>query len=394
MTNDSTLIWQWTNEYLLTLTAATNGTANTNVSGWYTNGLTVEISATGDTGYAFSQWTGDVPLGGHTNNPLTVTMDQARTIQANFASNSPQTKIWTGTANWASATNWSPAGMPGPQDTAIIQSGKATLCDPTWIAVMTNSGTLTFSGWHAVVTASNVVIAAAGRVNHLGPTTNSAVSNRVRFVSTTMTINGTINVTSNGYYGGMSGVGHLTGYGPGGGGTHNGGGHGGVGGHGGGATYGSSNMPVTMGSGGGNGGYEGSSANGGHGGGVVYLAVGTLIVNGSIIADGSSGAFQQYCCSGGGAGGSIWIVADTLQGAGNIYARGGAAATDWSDKGGGGGGGRIAIYLFKSPYYTTGRFTGTIAASGGVSDGTSTYDGYPGTIYLKQWPRGTVLSTW
>jgi hypothetical protein len=390
ITNDSTLTWLWTNQYLLTLTAATNGTANTNVSGWYTNGTQVVIAATGNTGYAFSQWTGDVPYGGHTNNPLTVTMDQARTIQANFASNSPQTKIWTGTANWASMTNWNPAGMPGPQDTAVIQSGTVTLSDPTWVRSLTNSATLTFSGWQTILTASNVVLAGGSTVNHTGP--SSTTSNRVYFVCDNMTLSGSINVSGRGYTNatgpgaGMSSSSHG-----------GGGGYGGVGGTAavagvlGGPTYGLSNAPDYIGSGGGQG-----YMRGGVGGGAVRLLVArVLTLNGSILADGGygGGTGPDAGSGGGGSGGAIWITTETIFGSGSLQANGGVAGGNWGNGSGGGGGGRIAIQVNKAPFYTSGGFRGTCAVSGGAR-GNNAGVGYPGTIYLKQLTRGTVLATW
>jgi hypothetical protein len=44
---------------------------------------------------------------------------------------------------------------------------------------VSNSATVSFSGLDGVLSASNVVVTASGKLNHAGPTTNEASSNRV-----------------------------------------------------------------------------------------------------------------------------------------------------------------------------------------------------------------------
>jgi hypothetical protein len=154
-----------------------------------------------------------------------------------------------------------------------------------------------------------------------------------------------------------------------------GGGYGGKGGDGvlgsiGGPTYGSSTMPVDLGSGGGR-------STGGSGGGATRLEIGgTLTVDGSIIANGSAGTTaglgQQGV--GGGSGGSIYIVAQVWSGSGAISANGGPGMQYGGGSAGGGGGGRIAVY------YQTNTFMGTLSAIGG----TGTFSGQPGG-------NGTIL---
>jgi len=83
-TQDSGLTWQWTTEYLLDTETTANGSVGP-ADAWHTNGAQVEITATPDGSYEFSYWSGDVPVGEETQNPLTVTMDQARQVTAHFA---------------------------------------------------------------------------------------------------------------------------------------------------------------------------------------------------------------------------------------------------------------------------------------------------------------------
>ncbi len=51
----------------------------------YQHGTLVQLTANPDTNYHLVSWSGDVPAGHETDNPLTVTMDQNRTITAGFA---------------------------------------------------------------------------------------------------------------------------------------------------------------------------------------------------------------------------------------------------------------------------------------------------------------------
>ncbi|MBN1671162.1 MAG: chitobiase/beta-hexosaminidase C-terminal domain-containing protein, partial [Kiritimatiellae bacterium] len=115
ITMNSTLTWHWLTEYFLDTTAGANGSVDVG-DGWYTNGAGVSVTATAFGGYHFNQWTGDVPGGSETNNPLALTMNQARTVTAAFARDAgtitidvtPDAGIWTLTAypaDYAGPTN-------------------------------------------------------------------------------------------------------------------------------------------------------------------------------------------------------------------------------------------------------------------------------------------------
>src|SRR4051794_26584291 len=88
-------------QYQLSLATATNpatspsAVALSNISGgtngtWYDSGTILNLSATADvangTGsrYDFRNWTGDVATPPNTSNPVSVTMNQARSITANY----------------------------------------------------------------------------------------------------------------------------------------------------------------------------------------------------------------------------------------------------------------------------------------------------------------------
>jgi hypothetical protein len=88
--DDTVITWQWSNlEYRLTLELSGDGETDVAGIAWLSSGTSVIITATADAYWCFSQWTGDVPAGCATNNPLTVTMDQPRRITAEFTDLEP-----------------------------------------------------------------------------------------------------------------------------------------------------------------------------------------------------------------------------------------------------------------------------------------------------------------
>ena len=71
--------------YTLTLSAGTGGTTNPS-PGMYDcyNDTDVQITAIPSSGYEFLNWSGNVPVGSESNNPITITMDSDKSITANF----------------------------------------------------------------------------------------------------------------------------------------------------------------------------------------------------------------------------------------------------------------------------------------------------------------------
>jgi len=78
----------------LTINAGTGGTTEPSHGSYtYDCGTQVEISANPDSGYTFSNWSGNVPSGYENDNPLTITMDSDKSITANFE-DEPFWKKW------------------------------------------------------------------------------------------------------------------------------------------------------------------------------------------------------------------------------------------------------------------------------------------------------------
>ena len=350
-----TLTWLWTNQYQLTVWTGPNGSVNSNgLNGWYTNGVSVPgYLASPASGYYFEGWVGtDVPTGHESQNPLTVTMDRARTnIAAAFASLTGEAKTWTGSGNWFSHTNWSPSGMPGVNDTVTLQSGTATLSEARRVGSLTvNTGaSLLFTNWTTCLTADTVTVMSNGTMALPAAFTGSQMSNRVWVICRDFTLSkgGTIQADAKGFTtangpgrGTSGGVGYSGG----------GGGYGGRGGDGsggaGGNPYGSTNAPIAPGSGGGNNANAPSNVGGPGGGAVRIEASGVVTIDGTVTANGGAGVSANYS-AGGGSGGAIYVNCATLLGSANgiIRASGGSAGTGVNATGGCGGGGRIAVWI-------------------------------------------------
>ncbi len=380
ITSGATLTWLWTNVYYFALGTGTHGSVSSS-SGWYTNGVEVTISATSDTGYHFTQWSGDIPSDRVNSNPATVVMDQPRTINAQFGKDDGEGKTWVGgTGYWVNAAGWDSPGMPGELDAVTITNGNVTLDIATTVAsLLASNTTLTLRNWPTVLSASNITLRTNATLTHAA--CGTALTHRVYLVCTNLTVDAgaSIDVGGAGYSGGASKF--TDGYGPGKGmGTYIGcgAGHGGLGGYsigmyGGpaGMMYDSATMPTNAGSGGGVG---VSSAIGGAGAGLIRLDVSSnLTLNGRIAANGQTVTWQQD--AGAGAGGSIYITCAALTGAGLISATGGVQSV--LGRAGGGGGGRIAVHGSSAGY------TGTFTAQGGRGGDTAAHYGQDGSLYLS-----------
>ena len=355
VSEDLFLTYYWTNQFYLDSSAGPNGGLTLDQTGWYTNDDVVSVTATAAPDYAFSTWSGSgVPAGAATNNPLVLTMDQGRVVQANFVTTLPTPREWTGVGNWFSSTNWNPAGIPGPADDLTIKSGELTITDPSIAAsmVVSNGATVVFTNWNTSLSVDTFTVLSGGTVTHALCDTSVVPgnSNRVYVVCSNLTVasGGVIEVSGKGFAGGTQAT---AGQGPGGGSVASlsagGGGHGGKGGRGhtahganyGGSSYGSPYAPLGPGSGGGGGGGGAAGDTGGAGGGLVLIeASAAVTVDGTIAANGGVGTGSSRY-GGGGSGGGIDITCDTLSGAG-VFSAVGANKT-WEN--GGGGGGRISV---------------------------------------------------
>jgi hypothetical protein len=84
---DTTYTASFDLEYSLTTAAnpGAGGTVGPSGVTWHISGAPVDVTATNNTGYVFSNWTGDVPAGDETDNPVSITMDSPKSLTANFS---------------------------------------------------------------------------------------------------------------------------------------------------------------------------------------------------------------------------------------------------------------------------------------------------------------------
>ena len=124
-------------QYTLTVNAGSNGSVILNpAGGTYPAGMTVQLTANPNTGYAFSGWSG--ALSG-TTNPITITMDGNKTVGAAFSQLQQFTLTTNVVGNGSITLN--PAGGTYPQGTVV----QLTAVPATGYA---------FSGWSDDLTGS------------------------------------------------------------------------------------------------------------------------------------------------------------------------------------------------------------------------------------------------
>ncbi len=84
VTNNAVLTWLWQTNVYLQCDGGGRGTINGLGDGWYVLGSSVTVTAVPNAGFVFSGWVGDVSISQQNQNPITLTMDQTRSIQALF----------------------------------------------------------------------------------------------------------------------------------------------------------------------------------------------------------------------------------------------------------------------------------------------------------------------
>lgn len=100
MTQASGVTWNWKTQYYLTTAAGTGGTVAPS-SGWQDAGKIVTVTATANSGYSFSTWSGD--LSGSTN-PTTITMTGPKSVTASFVTAVNKTLTVTNPSGWGTPT--------------------------------------------------------------------------------------------------------------------------------------------------------------------------------------------------------------------------------------------------------------------------------------------------
>lgn len=150
-TTDGRVIWLWT-PIAYALAVQNDGghetfsfSANPDTNGYYTAGTSVALTANGATSPAstFVRWTGDVPAGHETDNPLTITMDAPKMLTAHFS----REWVYTpGNSATISDGDWT-LNVTGTTEltiTSVATSGTRGLIDLT--TPISNGGTVTALG--------------------------------------------------------------------------------------------------------------------------------------------------------------------------------------------------------------------------------------------------------
>lgn len=114
LTNHSSITWQWTPQYALTVSAGFGGSAVCS-NGWYDAGMAPSATASSSNGFHFAGWSGDVDAGNTNDNPVTLVMDRTRSVTANFALN-----------QYSIVATAGPGGSMAPNGTVWVAHGGGT----------------------------------------------------------------------------------------------------------------------------------------------------------------------------------------------------------------------------------------------------------------------------
>jgi N-acetylneuraminic acid mutarotase len=167
MDGNKSVIANFTACYTLTTSANPSGSGTVNASpapncgSQYVSGTVVALTANANSGYAFSNWSGDAS---GSSNPVSVTMDGAKSVTANFTQN-----CYTLTTSASPSSGGSVSANPAPNCNSGTQYTHGTVVQLTATA---NTG-YTFSSWSGD---------ASGSSNPVSVTMDGAKSVTARFI--------------------------------------------------------------------------------------------------------------------------------------------------------------------------------------------------------------------
>ncbi len=157
-----------------TLTTNTSGPGNVSLSpsgGVYDSTTVVTLTATAsDPDYKFSHWSGDLSS---SSNPADLVMDGNKSVTANFVLEGESYEWNTVDGDWDIASNWTPNGIPGAQDTAWIKAQVVTLNTNKSVAMLKISNGGALSG-DSTLTITDSLSWVSGDMNDSGKTVIAA----------------------------------------------------------------------------------------------------------------------------------------------------------------------------------------------------------------------------
>ena len=126
------LFWTWAVQYKLTTSASSGGTVDV-ATGWFDKDSVVKLTASHPSAQ-FICWAGDVDEADQTKNPLDVTMDRARTLEATFGSS----ELYVDSASGSDSN-------PGTEAKPLKTVGKAVALSSDGMVILVKPGTYSIS---------------------------------------------------------------------------------------------------------------------------------------------------------------------------------------------------------------------------------------------------------
>jgi len=124
VTNNATLNWLWTTQYSFIVESPIHGEVSGSTNGWHDIGTEINVEATADAHYLFSEWQ-HIPDGTDTNNPLIFSLAAPYTnVTAVFTA-----KLYRVTVNSAYGTP-----TPGSTNISAFQHSQQTI-SPEYVEI-------------------------------------------------------------------------------------------------------------------------------------------------------------------------------------------------------------------------------------------------------------------
>ena len=140
--------WRYAADYAVTATTLNDAGGAVALSSPYVSATApvTLIASTATDGMEFQYWRGDVPYSNRYDNPLVLSVDRARNVEAFFGATaaSAATRLSDGipasNSRWHSAASWTDGVIPGTNDTAYVRSDgyhsqKRYIHEPAFLAV-------------------------------------------------------------------------------------------------------------------------------------------------------------------------------------------------------------------------------------------------------------------
>lgn len=179
--SEDKLVCTWIDERKIGFDALPGGSVSAN-SFWIAEGASSPaVSAMAESGYRFAYWMGDITDEERYSNPLSLVAKRPRSVKAVFAAETPASYTWSrgggAAGEWHDPTSWTPAGIPGPEDSVRIAPVGGKMANVRVLSYA-KAANIEIEGWSNVEVGNQFNATGATAADGTGnPTRNGIVGN-------------------------------------------------------------------------------------------------------------------------------------------------------------------------------------------------------------------------